>query len=102
MCIISRKTLKEFWDQHPDEQQPLQAWYNDAKHDLWKFPTDIKNAYHNSSGSVNPCVSKAEMSPLTAKLKCPLGTGEDTNGVEEVTWIWGQIWQIWGQVLKYK
>ena len=25
------------------------------------------------------------MSPLTAKLKCPHGTGEDTNGAEAVT-----------------
>jgi hypothetical protein len=31
------------------------------------------------------CVSKVEMSPLTAKLKCPHGTGEDTHGAEAVT-----------------
>jgi mRNA interferase HigB len=49
MRIISRKTLKEFWDQHPDAQQPLQAWYYDTKHALWKSPTDIKEVYRNAS-----------------------------------------------------
>jgi mRNA interferase HigB len=49
MRIISRKTLKEFWDRHPDAQQPLQAWYIDAKHALWKSPADIKDVYRNAS-----------------------------------------------------
>jgi mRNA interferase HigB len=49
MRIIFRKTLKEFWDQHPDAQQPLQAWYIDAKHALWKSPADIKDVYRNAS-----------------------------------------------------
>ena len=31
------------------------------------------------------CVSKVEMTPLTAKLKCPHGRGEDTDGTEAVT-----------------
>ncbi len=30
------------------------------------------------------CVSKVIMSPLTAKLKCPHGTGKDTHGAEAV------------------
>ena len=30
------------------------------------------------------CVSNVIMSPLTATLKCPHGTGEDTNGSEAV------------------
>jgi mRNA interferase HigB len=53
MRIISRKTLKEFWDQHPDAQQPLQAWYIDAKHSLWKSPADIKDVYRNASFIAN-------------------------------------------------
>jgi mRNA interferase HigB len=27
MRIISRKALREFWDLHPDSQQPLSRWY---------------------------------------------------------------------------
>ena len=49
MRIISRKTLREFWEKHPDAQQPLQAWYFDVKHSRWKSPTEIKNIYRNAS-----------------------------------------------------
>jgi mRNA interferase HigB len=27
MHIISRKTLKQFWEQHPDSQSSLSRWY---------------------------------------------------------------------------
>lgn len=53
MRIISRKTLREFWDQHPDARQPLQAWYDDAKHAEWCSPVDIKNVYRNASFLAN-------------------------------------------------
>jgi len=53
MRIISRKALKEFWEQHPDAQQPLLAWYIDAKHALWKSPADIKDVYRNASFTAN-------------------------------------------------
>lgn len=53
MRIISRKTLKEFWDQHLDAQQPLQAWYHDAKQAVWKSPVDIKDVFRNASFVVN-------------------------------------------------
>ena len=53
MRIISRKTLKEFWERHPDALQPLQAWYIDTKHALWKSPADIKGVYRNASFIAN-------------------------------------------------
>jgi mRNA-degrading endonuclease HigB of HigAB toxin-antitoxin module len=49
MRIISRKTLREFWEQHQDARQPLQAWYADVKQATWKTPADIKNVYRNAS-----------------------------------------------------
>ena len=49
MRIISRKTLKDFWEQHADSRQSLQAWYADAKQADWKSPADIKNYYRNAS-----------------------------------------------------
>jgi mRNA interferase HigB len=49
MRIISRNTLKGFWDLHPDARQPLQAWYSDIKHAVWKSPADIKDVYRNAS-----------------------------------------------------
>jgi mRNA interferase HigB len=47
--IISRKTLREFWEKHPDAAQPLQTWYHDVKHANWKNPADIKAVYRNAS-----------------------------------------------------
>jgi mRNA interferase HigB len=47
--IISRKTLREFWEKHPDAAQPLRAWYHDVKHEKWKSPADIKSVYRNAS-----------------------------------------------------
>jgi len=47
--IISRKTLREFWEKHPDAAQSLQAWYHDVKHANWKSPADIKAVYRNAS-----------------------------------------------------
>jgi mRNA interferase HigB len=49
MRIIARKTLRLFWEQHPDAQQALQAWYRDAKRATWTTPADIKNVYRNAS-----------------------------------------------------
>jgi mRNA interferase HigB len=49
MRIISRKALREFWDQHPDSRQLLQAWYDDVKQAKWHTPADIKNVYRNAS-----------------------------------------------------
>jgi mRNA interferase HigB len=49
MRIISRKTLKEFWERHPEARPMLQAWYADVKQATWKSPADIKSVYRNAS-----------------------------------------------------
>lgn len=49
MRVISRKTLRQFWDKHPDARQPLQAWYADVKHANWRGPADIKAVYQTAS-----------------------------------------------------
>jgi mRNA interferase HigB len=53
MRIISRRTLREFWEKRPDARQSLQAWYADVKHADWKSPADIKNVYRNASFLAN-------------------------------------------------
>jgi mRNA interferase HigB len=53
MRIISRKKLREFWEMHPDSQQPLQSWYADVKQAKWKIPTEVKNIYRNASVVAN-------------------------------------------------
>jgi mRNA interferase HigB len=49
MRVISRKTLRQFWDKHPNARQPLQAWYADVKHANWRSPADIKAVYQTAS-----------------------------------------------------
>lgn len=49
MRVIALKTLRLFWERHPDARQALQAWYYDAKRAAWKTPSDIKSVYHNAS-----------------------------------------------------
>lgn len=34
-------------------EQPLKAWYDEAKAATWKSPQDIKNAYRNASFIAN-------------------------------------------------
>ncbi len=49
MRIIARKTLRDFWEKHPNAQQPLLAWYADARRSDWRTPTEIKRIYRNAS-----------------------------------------------------
>ena len=51
MRIVSRATLKEFWEQsaYSDSEQPLKAWYEEAKKADWSTPQDIKDKYRNAS-----------------------------------------------------
>ena len=49
MRIISRKKLREFWENHPDAHEPLQSWYTDTKRATWKSPVDIKKVYRTAS-----------------------------------------------------
>ena len=49
MHVISRKTLREFWEAHPDSEGPLKAWHAEAKAALWQTPAQIKARYRTAS-----------------------------------------------------
>ncbi len=51
MRIISRTTLKAFWEQseYADSEQPLKAWFDEAKQAKWQNPNEIKTHYKNAS-----------------------------------------------------
>jgi mRNA interferase HigB len=51
MRVISVKRLKDFWENknHADAEQPLRAWYAEAKAADWKNPNEIKAKYHSAS-----------------------------------------------------
>jgi len=45
MRIISRKTLRNFYERHSDSKAPLEAWFHEAVAAQWKLPPDIKVRY---------------------------------------------------------
>jgi mRNA interferase HigB len=49
--IIARRTLLEFWanPRYRDAEQPLRAWYTEAKRAEWRTPADVKAAHRNAS-----------------------------------------------------
>jgi mRNA interferase HigB len=49
MRVISRRTLKAHWLRRPDSEQPLKAWFQEARHASWKSPSDVKGKYGNVS-----------------------------------------------------
>ena len=53
MRIIARKTLRDFWERHPDSEQPLKAWYREAKDAEWATPVGLKDRYPSASILVN-------------------------------------------------
>jgi mRNA interferase HigB len=49
MRIIARKTLRDFWEIHPDAEQSLRAWFHDTKIAGWTGPADIRSVYASAS-----------------------------------------------------
>lgn len=49
MRIIARKTLVEAWTRHPSTEQPLRAWYQDARISTWGGPQAIRAMYPTAS-----------------------------------------------------
>ncbi len=42
-------TLRAFWKLHPDAEQPLKAWYEEASNASSTQPADIKAQYRSAS-----------------------------------------------------
>jgi len=49
--IIAIRTLRVFWgnQRYKDAEQPLKAWYAEAKKADWRSPNQIKNQYGHAS-----------------------------------------------------
>lgn len=49
MRVIAVSSLRAFWERHPDAEQPLKAWYEEASSTAWTQPADIKAQYRSAS-----------------------------------------------------
>jgi mRNA interferase HigB len=47
--IISKKTLREFWEKHKDSEQQLKSWFQETNSVEWKNPKQIKREYPSAS-----------------------------------------------------
>ena len=49
MRIIARKKLRDYWDRHPESEQPLAAWYREVEQSDWSSPADVMERFPNAS-----------------------------------------------------
>ena len=42
MQIIAKRTLKQFWQRHPQAETPLKVWHAMVTKAEWSGPTDVK------------------------------------------------------------
>ena len=55
MRIISKNTLKKFWEQpqYADSKAPLESWHEEATKATWTSPQTVKAHYRNASICAN-------------------------------------------------
>ena len=49
MRIIAVSTLRRFWEINADAEEPIKAWYQEAKAADWATPHQVKAMYRNAS-----------------------------------------------------
>ncbi len=49
MRIIAKSALRRFWEEHPDAEQSLRAWHDEAKKAEWSNFQDIKKQFRSAS-----------------------------------------------------
>lgn len=45
MQIIAKRTLKQFWQRHPQAERPLRAWYAMVADADWSGPASVKATF---------------------------------------------------------
>ena len=45
MQVVAKRTLREFWDRHPQAKGPLEAWHDMASKAVWTTPSDIREQF---------------------------------------------------------
>jgi mRNA interferase HigB len=45
MHVITLRKLREFWQQHPDAEEPLRRWYRIAKKEQWNNLAETRREF---------------------------------------------------------
>jgi len=48
MHVISKKKLREFWEDHPKAKTPLVAWFQIAKHAEWQTFAEVRQTFNTT------------------------------------------------------
>jgi mRNA interferase HigB len=49
MRVIAKKTLRDFWEIHPDSENSLKSWFDEAENSDWNTPAELKKLYPSAS-----------------------------------------------------
>jgi mRNA interferase HigB len=49
MRVIAKRTLRLFWEQHPDAKGPIEAWHAEVLNAAWKTPQQVKAQFGSAS-----------------------------------------------------
>lgn len=47
MQVIAKRTLKLFWERHPQAEVPLRAWHSLVSKAEWDGPADVKGMFRS-------------------------------------------------------
>jgi mRNA interferase HigB len=45
MQVIARRTLKQFWQRHPQAEKPIRLWFAATRSMRWRGPADVKRQF---------------------------------------------------------
>ncbi len=46
--IISKSKLREFWEKHPETEEPLKEWFRVVSKANWKNFVDVRNTFRHA------------------------------------------------------
>ncbi len=49
MRIFSKRTLRDFWQRHPDSEEALRQWYRAVRQADWATPAQVRADSSNAS-----------------------------------------------------
>ena len=49
MRIIANRTLRDYWESHPNAEEPLRSWYRTVKGEDWDTPAKVKARFPKAS-----------------------------------------------------
>ena len=49
MRIHTKRTLREFWERHPDSKEVLDGWYRETRQARWTTPADVRSRHAAAS-----------------------------------------------------